>query len=202
MKILTKKIFREFRFNKFRSLVIIITVAITITLGIGLLNIKDSYNATIAAHHENLVNADLRIRLNEYIPENNLSTWLSDQEVQSAGVENLEGRIFLYTTVNYKGEDYKAYTIGVNFSLNEINTLKVISGGLPSSNSEVLLEKHFRAPFLSGPTPVKVEESLTVNFGPLSDNFTISGIAIDSDYFYPVDEQTNSAAFNGELCII
>ncbi|MFX0050447.1 MAG: FtsX-like permease family protein [Candidatus Hermodarchaeota archaeon] len=202
MNILTKKIFREFRFNKFRSLVIVITVAITITLGIGLLNIKDSYNATIAAHHENLVNADLRIRLNEYIPENNLSTWLSDQEVQSAGVENLEGRIFLYTTVNYKGEDYKAYTIGVNFALNEINTLEVISGGLPSSSSEVLLEKHFRAAFLSGPTPIKVDESITVKYGPLSDNFTISGIAIDSDYFYPVDEQTNSAAFNGELCII
>ncbi|MFX0172601.1 MAG: FtsX-like permease family protein [Candidatus Hodarchaeota archaeon] len=202
MKILTKKIFREFRFNKFRSLIIVITVAITITLGIGFLNIKDSYNATIAAHHENLVNADLRIRLNEYIPEHNLSSWLSEQDVQNAGIEKLEGRIFLYTTVNYEGEDYKAYTIGVNFSLNEINTLEIISGGLPSSNSEVLLEKHFKAAFLSGPTPIKVKESITVNYGPLSDNFTISGIAIDSDYFYPVDEQTNSAAFNGELCII
>ena len=127
MKILTKKIIREFRFNKFRSLVIVITVTITITLGIGLLNIKDSYDATIAAHHDNLNNADLRIRLNEYIPEDNLSSWLSDKDIQSADVENLEGRIFLYTTVNYKGKDYKAYTIGVNFSLNEINTLEVIS---------------------------------------------------------------------------
>jgi putative ABC transport system permease protein len=202
LKILTKKIFREFRFNKFRSLVIVITVAITITLGIGLLNIKDSYNATIAAHHENLNNADLRIRLNEYVPENNLSSWLSDQAVQGAGVENLEGRIFLYTTVNYEGEDYKAYTIGVNFSLNEINTLEVISGGVPSTDSEILLERHFQAAFLSGPTPIKVNESITVTYGPLSENFTISGIATDSDYFYPVDEQTNSAAFNGELCII
>lgn len=202
MKILTKKIFREFRFNKFRSLVIVITVAITITLGIGLLNIKDSYDATIAAHHENLNNADLRIRLNEYIPENNLSSWLSDQDVQSAGVENLEGRIFLYTTVTYKGEDYKAYTIGVNFSLNEINTLDIISGDVPSTDSEIILEKHFKSVFLSGPTPIEVTESITVNYGPLSDNFSISGIAIDSDYFYPVDEQTNSAAFNGELCII
>jgi putative ABC transport system permease protein len=201
LKILTKKIFREFRFNKFRSLVIVITVTITITLGIGLLNIKDSYDATIAAHHENLNNADLRIRLNEYIPENNLSSWLSDQEVQSAGVENLEGRIFLYTTVNYEGEDYKAYTIGVNFSLNEINNLEVL-GEIPSADSEILLERHFQAAFLTGPTPIKVDESITVNYGPLSDNFTISGIATDSDYFYPVDEQTNSAAFNGELCII
>ncbi|MHA2075143.1 MAG: FtsX-like permease family protein, partial [Candidatus Hodarchaeales archaeon] len=51
-------------------------------------------------------------------------------------------------------------------------------------------------------TPVKVDEAITVNYGVLSDNLTISGIATDSDYFYPVDEQTNSAAFNGELCII
>jgi putative ABC transport system permease protein len=104
--------------------------------------------------------------------------------------------------VNYKGEDYKAYMIGVDFSLNDINTLEVISGDVPATDSEILLEKHFRAPFLSGPTPVKVDESITVNYGPLSDNFTISGIVIDSDYFYPVDEQTNSAAFDGELCVI
>ncbi|MFX0182992.1 MAG: ABC transporter permease [Candidatus Hodarchaeota archaeon] len=202
MKILTKKIFREFRFNKFRSIVIVITIAITITLGIGLLNVKDTYNATIAAHHKNLNNADLRIRLNEYITANNLTSWLSDQDIQKAGVKNLEGRIFLYANVNYKGEDYKAYIIGVNFSLNEINTLEVISGDVPSTNSEILLERHFQAAFLTGPTPVKVDESITVNYGVLSDNFTISGIVTDSDYFYPVDEQTNSAAFNGELCII
>ncbi|MFW9853431.1 MAG: ABC transporter permease [Candidatus Thorarchaeota archaeon] len=202
MRILTKKIFREFRFNKFRSFVIVITVAITMTLGLGLLNVKDSYDETIAAHHENLNNADLRIRLNEYIPRDNISAWLAKQEVKEAGVENLEGRIFLYTSVEYKGENYKAYTIGVDFSLNEINTLKLALGEKPSGNSEILLEKHFKAPFLSGPTPIEVNESLRVSYGPFSENFTISGIAIDSDYFYPVDEQTNSAAFNGELCII
>jgi putative ABC transport system permease protein len=202
LKILTKKIFREFRFNRFRSIVIVSTIAITITLGIGLLNVKDTYNATITAHHENLNNADLRIRLNEYIPTKNLSLWLSDQNIQIAGVENLEGRIFLHSIVNYKGEDYKTYMIGVNFSLNEINTLEVISGDVPSTDSEILLERHFQAAFLTGPTPVKVDEAITVNYGVLSDNLTISGIATDSDYFYPVDEQTNSAAFNGELCII
>jgi putative ABC transport system permease protein len=202
LRILTKKIFREFRFNKFRSIVIVLTIAITISLGIGLLNVKDTYDATIAAHHENLNNADLRIRLNEFIPANNVSAWLTDQDIQNSGVENLEGRIFLYTIVNYKGEDYKTYMIGVNFSLNEINTLEVFPGYVPSNDSEILLERHFQAAFLTGPTPIKVGESITVKYGALSDDFTISGIATDSDYFYPVDEQTNSAAFNGELCII
>lgn len=202
MKILTKKIFREIRFNKFRSIVIVATIAITVSLGIGLLNIKDSYDASITAHHENLNNADLRIRLNEFIPENNVTDWLSTPDIQDSGVENLEGRIFLYTTVTYNGKDYKAYTIGIDFSLNQINTLELTKGKIPSIESEIILEKHFQSAFLIGDTPLKINESITLNYGPLSEVFSISGIAIDSDYFYPVDEQTNSAAFNGELCII
>jgi len=202
LKILTKKIFREFRFNKFRSIVIILTVIITITLGIGLLNIKQSYDATIAAHHANLNNAELRIRLNEYIPEGNLSDWSTDQTIKDAGVENLEGRIFLFASVTHNSEDYKAYLIGVNFSQNEINHLEIKSGDQPISNNEVLVEKHFGSFLFGGASSVKLEDKLTINYGLFSENFTISGFVVDSDYFYPVDEQTNSAAFSGELCIV
>jgi len=121
LKILTRKIFREIRRNKFRSIVIILTVTITITLGIGLLNVKDSYDATIAAHHENLNNADLRIRLDEFIPESNLSDWMIEPTISDGKIEDLEGRILIYASINHLNEDFKAYIIGVNFSINEIN---------------------------------------------------------------------------------
>ena len=202
MRILTKKIFREIRLNKFRSTVIVLTVVITITLGIGLLNIKDSYDATIAAHHKNLNNADIRVRLNDYIPENNLTTWISDQNIKDAGIENLEGRIFLFGSVTYKNEDFKAYLIGVNFSLNEINQLEIQPGHQPTSDSEVVVEKHFGSFFFGGTDTSMMGETLIINYGLFSDTFTISGITIDSDYLYPVDEQTNYATFSGELCIV
>ena len=143
MKILTKKIFREIRLNKFRSVVIVLTVTITIALGIGLLNIKDSYDATITAHYQNLQNADLRVRLGEFIPDQNLTEWLSQSDIQEAGIEDLEGRIFQYATVTYNDVEYKAYLIGVNFSKNTINHLEVEFGTEPDLDTEILIERHF-----------------------------------------------------------
>ncbi len=201
MKLLTKKIFREIRLNKFRSIVIILTVTITITLGIGLLNIKDSYDATITAHHDNLDNADLRIRLSEFITEEEIPLWLTEESIQEAGIEDLEGRIFQYSSVTYENKMYKAYLIGVNFSKNTINQLIVDSGELPSGDSEILVERHFTSFFIDPPNTNLIGDTITLNAGLLSKNYTISGLALDSDYFYPVDEQTNYASFNGEICI-
>jgi putative ABC transport system permease protein len=201
LKLLTKKIFREIRLNKFRSVVIILTVTITIALGIGLLNIKESYDATIEAHYINLDNADLRIRLSEFIPDDEISLWMAHTSVQEAGVEDLEGRIFLYSTVTYNKKDYKAYLIGVNFSKNSINKLKIEYGNLPTSETEIILERHFTSFFIEPPNSDLIGDTITINSGLISGNFTVSGLAIDSDYFYPVDEQTNYASFNGEICI-
>ena len=202
MKILTRKIFREIRRNKFRSVVIILTVTITIALGIGLLNIKESYDATIAAHHENLNNADLRIRLDEYIPESYLNDWMSNESISDAKIEQLEGRIFIYASINHQNEEFKAYIIGINFSINEINTLEIIGGEVPSNPSHVLIEMHFRSPLLGSIQTQLINDPITINYGSLSENFTISGIATDSDYFYPVDELTNYAEFGGKLPIV
>jgi putative ABC transport system permease protein len=176
-------------------------VTITIALGIGLLNIKDSYDATIAAHYENLNNADLRVRLNEFIPGSNLTTWLSNTTIQEAGVESLEGRIFQYASVTYNERDYKAYLIGVNFSANTINELEIEYGNFPALDTEIIIERHFDSFFVENPNSDLIGTGITLNSGLLSENFTISGLVIDSDYLYPVDEQTNYATFNGELCV-
>jgi putative ABC transport system permease protein len=202
LKILTRKIFREIRRNKFRSIVIILTVTITITLGIGLLNVKDSYDATIAAHYENLNNADLRIRLDEFIPASNLSDWMTAPTISDGKIEDLEGRIFIYASINHLNEDFKAYIIGVNFSINEINKLELVTGNLPSDSSQVLIDKHFRSVLLGGVHTELIDDSITIKYGSISENFTISGMVIDSDYLYPVDEQTNYAEFGGKLPIV
>ncbi len=178
-------------------------MTITIALGIGLLNIKESYDATIAAHYQNLNNADLRVRLSEFIPEENLTFILSKTNIQEAGIEDLEGRIFQFATVTHNRSDYNAYVIGVNFSKNTINHLEVEFGNHPTVESEVVIERHFASSFfLGGANSNLLGDTITLNSGLISENFTISGLVIDSDYLYPVDEQTNYATFNGELCIL
>ncbi|MFX1513392.1 MAG: ABC transporter permease, partial [Promethearchaeota archaeon] len=201
MKILTKKIFREVRFNKFRSIVIILTVAVAIMIGIGFMNVKKSFNATIAAHHANLNNADLRMRLNKYITIDEESL-LQRSSIKNAGITDIEGRIFQYTSVDFKGENYKGYLIGVNFNKNSINTLEIERGSLPQTQNEALVERHFGAG-VSGDDGIALNSVLTIiASNNTSFNVTISGAVIDSDYLYPVDEHTGFGVFDGDFCIV
>ncbi|MFX0086586.1 MAG: ABC transporter permease [Candidatus Hodarchaeota archaeon] len=210
MKILTKKIFREIRFNKFRSMVIILTVMLTITLGIGLFTLKQSLDESLAAHHKTLNNADLRIRLNNYnLTENNVLAWLENPKIHEAGISDLEGRIFHYSSIIYKNKTYKAYLIGIG-EHNTINQLKLVKGTDQLSDSQplinqlstnqVLLERHFGKMLFGGGAELNDELTIQIN-NTSAISMEISGFVVDSDYLYPVDEQTGLAAV-GNLPII
>ncbi|MFX0183207.1 MAG: FtsX-like permease family protein [Candidatus Hodarchaeota archaeon] len=199
MKILTKKIFREIRFNKLRSAIIILTVFTAISLGIGFVNMVSSGYASVAANDKFLNNADLRVRLTEYISEDNVSSLLNESEKEAADVSGLEGRVFEYASVIYKEKLFNAYLIGVDLGTNEINTLKLRSGKLPLVN-QVLVEQHFGAGQIGGPG-AELNEELTINFKDKAISVTIAGFVADSEYIFVVDEQTDVLTLGG-LCII
>ncbi len=209
MKILTKKIFREIRFNKFRSAIIILTVAIAIMTGIGFISIRKAYMATVAAHHENLNNADLRVRLNNYTSLD-IAALENNPTIKEAGITDLEGRIFDYSTIEFKNESYNTYLIGLDLEDNTINKLEIEKstkeleeGGTQGlKENQVLVERHFSKGLFGLSAGAKLEDILAIQLSENeSTDVEIAGFVIDSDYLYPVDEQTNYASF-GELCII
>ncbi|UCG04547.1 MAG: FtsX-like permease family protein [Candidatus Heimdallarchaeota archaeon] len=200
MKILTKKIFREIRFNKFRSSMIILAVFLALTLGLGLINLKDSAMESVAETNRQFNNADLRIRLTEYVPENEISSLLSESERETAGITELEGRIFEYSTVIHNNKIHKAYLIGVDFKKTEINKLKLRTGSDKLSNDQVLVEQHFGNILPLG-ARAKLNDDLSILFRNSMVNVSIAGFVADSEYIFVVDEQTNVITL-GDLCII
>ncbi|MFX0125075.1 MAG: hypothetical protein ACFFAE_15695, partial [Candidatus Hodarchaeota archaeon] len=200
MKILTKKIFREIRFNKFRSSMIILTVFLALTLGLGLVNLKDSAMESVAETNRQLNNADLRIRLTEYMPESEVLMLLNESESKAAGITDLEGRIFEYTTVIHKDKIHKAYLIGVDFDKNRINKLQLRTGSENLSSDQVLVEQHFGNILLVG-AQAELNDEISIFFRNSIANVSIAGFVADSEYIFVVDEQTNVITL-GELCVI
>ena len=170
------------------------------SFGIGFLNIENSAKASVAANDELLNNADLRIRLTEYISVENVTTLLTESEIEAAGITNLEGRIFEYASVIYNEETYNAYLIGVDLGRNAINKLQLRSGTVQLSMNQVLIEQHFSGALLFGPGAA-LNDQLTINFRDFTINVTIAGFVADSEYLFVVDEQTEFLTL-GQLCVI
>ncbi|MFX0203513.1 MAG: ABC transporter permease, partial [Candidatus Hodarchaeota archaeon] len=200
MKILTKKIFREMRFNKFRSAIIILTIFTAISLGIGLVNMVGSVDVSVIANDEKLNNADLRTRLTEYISEDEVSSLLTESEKAAAGIIDLEGRIFEYASVVYQEKIYDAYLIGVDLEKNTINKLQLRSGTFPRVTNQVMVEQHFGSDLLYS-TGAAVNDPLTISFRNATLDVTIAGFVADSEYLYVIDEQTEILSL-GQLCVV
>ena len=200
MRILTRKILREIRLHKFRSVIIILTLLVTISMEVGLINLKSSAMASRVANNKELSNADLRVRLNDFNALENMTGTLNESEIQNAGIIKFEGRIFLYSSIIYEGEMHSAYLIGVDLELNQINKLHLLRGTKQLQPDEVLVEQHFTNQIAVG-EHAKLNDHLIINFFNSSINVSIGGIVADSDYSFVVNEQTDVPSL-GELCII
>ncbi len=209
MKILTRKIFREFRFNKFRSAVIILTVTIAIAMLVGFVNSKATFDESLAAHQEKLNNADVRIRFGEnFIPEDNVTVLQDNPQILAAGITDLEGRIFKASSASHKNDIYPAYLIGVGEE-NAINKLQLTKGIAQISKkqplfsqlsgNQVYVEQHFDDELLGA--GADLEDQIIVDLANSTLNVSIAGFVADSDYYYVVDEQTGMPTM-GKLAII
>lgn len=203
MKIMTKKVLREFRFNKFRSISIVVTVALSVAFLVGLNAALQSMNASLEKNHEIFNNAEVRIRYPTFLNSSSVTELPDLEDMQRAGVIAVEGRIFLYSEVEYKDKTYTAYWIAINSTedkQNEINKLIAKKGdNFISSNENVLVEAHFGLGLL-GPG-VDLEDELTIKYGGIvEESLEISGVVSDSDYYYVANELTSMPEF-GNLCV-
>ncbi|MFW9914618.1 MAG: ABC transporter permease [Candidatus Thorarchaeota archaeon] len=212
MRILWKKVYREFRHNRFRSLVILLSVAIAVGLLVGLANAWSGIEASVEKNQLKTRNAEVRLNFEpKWINEQNVTAIADNAALkEEAGLasENLaEGRIFLRAQVQYKSENYSAYWIALNNTQNEpnqINKLLKYKGQNYFSNPsapEILLDYHFGAnqPLLG--KNVKIDEELKIFYGNKSyGSVEVKGIVRDAEYSYVVDDQT-FMPFMGDLCV-
>ncbi|MFQ5978842.1 MAG: ABC transporter permease [Candidatus Heimdallarchaeota archaeon] len=212
MRILWKKVYREFRHNRFRSFVILFSVAIAVGLLVGLANSWTEIDASLEKNHTKTRNADVRLNFEpQWIDEQNVSAILNNETLRDeaglASNDPVEGRIFLRAQIQYKSENYSTYWIALNSTKdnkNQINQLGVHKGinyFENPSTPKALLDYHFAESIMLG-KGVKVGEELTIfygneSYGPVE----IAGIVHDAEYTYMVDDQTFMPLM-GDLCVL
>lgn len=196
MKVLNKKIYREIiRTNKFRSAVIIVTVMLTVGFLFGLANTEDAFYASFDKNIEEHNIPEARLFFQKMIDENNLTVLQNnDTLLEEAGVQMLEGRIYLQAQAEYDGEFYEAIWVALNSSKgnpNQVDQLRTLHGRnyFEGNNSEALLNFQF-AESLFGHN-VKVGESVKLSYGsndPI--DMEVVGTVQTPEYTYVVDPQT------------
>ncbi|MBY9000666.1 MAG: ABC transporter permease [Candidatus Heimdallarchaeota archaeon] len=210
MKILTKKLFREIWRNKFRSISIVLVIAISITLLSGLRAGHPVLFNTYELNQEYYNVADGTFSFSEPIGNNNISSIKTNSSfLDDFSIDRIESRIYFMTEILFKGDKFPAAVIGVNFP-NQLNQLVIEEKSseiidettILDSNTSCLVETHFagRAIKFLGQN-VSLNDEISISFPGETTNFTIKGIAQDSYYSYIVDEVTNLPLF-GNMAII
>ena len=210
MRIMNKKIFREIWFNKFRSISIILVVAITVAMFSGM---RASYPMLLASYDLNRdINnvADGRFTFSQPINQDNLTTIKNNNQLLSdANIDRIDGRILFQSSLQYNKEKFQVIVIGVDYP-NKVNELVIEAQAedvtntsqLLTANDSCIIETHFAGhniPFIG--QGVQLDETLSIDFIGQSVNFTVKAIGQDTDYIYVVDETTLMPLL-GELAIV
>ncbi|MCK5305494.1 MAG: hypothetical protein KAJ72_09590, partial [Candidatus Heimdallarchaeota archaeon] len=210
MKILTKKLLREIWRNKFRSISIVLVIAISIALLSGLRAGHPILFNTYELNQDYYNVADGTFSFSEPLVDTNVSTIKANSSfLDEYSIDRIGSRIYFMTDIQFKGETFPAAVIGVNFP-NQLNQLVIEEKSseitdestILDSNTSCLVEIHFagRAMEFLGHN-VSLNDELSITFPEETTNFTIKGIAQDSYYSYIVDEVTNLPLF-GNMAII
>ena len=210
MKILTKKIFREIWDNKFRSLSIVIVIALSITLLSGMRAGHPVLFNTYDLNQEYYNVADGTFTFSEPLGNANVTDIKANSSfLEEFRIDSLESRIHYTTEVQFNGEKFQAVVLGINYP-NQLNQLVIEEKSsdiiddstILDSNTSCLVETHFagKATKLFA-QDVNLDDEISVIFPNETMNFTVKGIAQDSYYSYIVDEVTNMPLF-GNMAVI
>ncbi len=207
MKILDIKVFREIKTQKFRSILIIAIVAITLGMLIGM---RAGYPMMEATYEKNLIEnnmADGRFTFVNPILESNVSdiqddvTYKNDRNIQS-----IEGRIIYQTQLTYDSKRFPAIVLGVHFPnrLNQVYIEDAASDINPDSDflvneSHCIIETRFAGKFLG--QDVQLDEDIALKFGNEQRDFTVKAIGQDTDFLYVVDPATQMTLL-GKMAIV
>lgn len=206
MKIMTKKVLRELWFRKFRSLLVILIFALTVGVIIGL---RASYPAVMDSYNYNREYysvADGRFIYTEPINQNNVSVIVSDSDFLSqAKIASIEGRVSFLTHIYLDNKSFPAIVYGINYP-NKINKIvierhsaDVSVDNIFANPNNCLIETRFAGKLIG--QDIKLDTRIGVDFLGSHINFTIKGVAQDTDHLYMVDPITGMPLI-GQMAII
>ena len=210
MKILNKKVYRElFKFNKGRSFAIVLTLTLTVGFLFGLTNSKAVFYDSYDLNMKELHTPNLRLDYNNFIQDSNVSSLLTNHasELQQAGItENgLEGRINIYTQIEYNGKSYDALWVALNSTEahpNQIDQLREVEGNnFFTNDSQALLIFQFANGLIAGHgVTLNDQVHLKLNNTVLP-ALTVTGIVQSNEFTYVINGQTGAPTF-GAMAVI
>ncbi len=207
MKIMDRKVLREIKNQKFRSLLIISIVTVTSAMILGM---RGGHPMIMATYEENLrVNnvADGRFTFRSPIFESNVSQIKSDAEfMNSHQIADIEGRLILHLEIKYQAEKFPCIVIGVNFpnSINqvyieEMDTTVESPTDVLNTTTNCIIESLFAGTLFG--QDISLGENVTLLIGADEFDFSIRAVGQDTDFVYVVDP-VSQMTLMGQLAVI
>jgi putative ABC transport system permease protein len=183
MRILVIKALRDLYRSKLRTISIIAAIALSVSLGIGLVNAtKDAF-----------ASFDKRLELTNYedidIMFDRANISLEDVE-SIEGVDSVMGRLFFHAQAEYEGKGYETDWVAAPYldskPYAEINGYQITDGSYVSGpdSREALVGNLF-----AKNNGVKPGDHVRLIFENETVNLTVSGIAASPEYIYVVSEE-------------
>jgi len=207
MSLMDLKVLREIKSNKFRSILIIITVALTIALVVGM---RGGYPMLMASYEENLLKqnvADGRFTFSSSIQQANVSIIEQDKDfLKEQHLDEIEGRILIKTELTYNNEKFQAIVIGIDYP-NRINQLVIEKqekninpdNDFLKDSQNCILESKFAGDFLG--QNVQLDEKLKITLGETTKTFRVKAIGQDTDFLYVVDP-VSGMTLMGQMAVV
>ncbi len=183
MSLLMKKLFRELREMKLRSIIIILSIAMSIAFYGGLLLLKQNVQESLDQTYETLHYEHAAFRsYNYFYPEN-----ISDLKDIDDNIIEIDYRLTLLITIIYQGKQYSSALHGIS-SLPEpiINRLSLENGNWITNTSEnaVLMDQHFATP-----RHIYPGDKILIKLGEYNNTYLVKGIVFSPEYKYMVNPE-------------
>jgi putative ABC transport system permease protein len=183
MMILIKKAARDLLRQKMRTISIILAIALSVGLGIGLVNATknafDSFDKRLEV--TNYEDIDIRFDL----------TSIDIEDISRIeGVNEVNGRVFIVTQVQFEEERYKAHWISSPYysekPYSAINGYQLVDGSYMSSAAarEAMVGHLF-----SEANGVNENDELTIYYDNTTFDLSVTGIAASPEYIYVVSDE-------------
>ncbi|MGA1794039.1 MAG: ABC transporter permease [Thermoplasmatota archaeon] len=183
MMILVKKAARDLLRHKLRTISIIAAIALSVGLGIGLVNATrdafDSFDKRLEV--TNYEDIDIRFDMTD----------LDLDEIRGLeGVDTAIGRVFMQTQVQIGTERFKTHWISAPYHperpYSYINGYQMVKGGyMDGADSREALVGHLFA----DANGVKEGDSLTIFYENITIDLNVAGIAASPEYIYVVSDE-------------
>jgi putative ABC transport system permease protein len=182
MKILAMKALRDLKGSRLRTASIVMAIALSMALGIGLVNATEDVKEMFSQRFEETHYEDFDI---QYEMANITGEDIEDIE----GVQTAVHRIYLETQAEFDGDVYKTHWISSPYHDEEpyagVNGVQILDGGYPASADarECMVGNLFADGNDVGPG-----DTMTVQYHNLTIPLEVSGIISSPEYLYVVDD--------------